>query len=156
NSHGYAVILCNTDEDLSREERYLQVLYGRRVDGYIIVPTIGSEKNLRDLITSQRSVVLVDRVVPSVKTDAVLVQNIRGSFLVVEHLIIRHGHRDIAIITGPLSLTTGYERLQGYLGACREYNILIHEEWIQEGDFRMGSGYLHCKSLLEKVPRPTA
>src|ERR687887_1388892 len=44
-SAGYAVVLCNSDEQARREDRYLQVLEEQRVRGVLITPVeVGPER----------------------------------------------------------------------------------------------------------------
>ncbi len=37
---GYTVIFCNTDESVSKEQMYLQMLLEKRVDGVLLVPAL--------------------------------------------------------------------------------------------------------------------
>ena len=37
-SRGYSVFLCNTDEDLAKQARYLEFVTSQRVDGVVIAP----------------------------------------------------------------------------------------------------------------------
>lgn len=101
------------------------------------------------------SIVCLDRTVAGIKTDAVLLDNVRGGRECVRHLI-QGGHSSIAIITGSLALQTGLERLRGYEEALRESNIEIDRSLVFEGDFRDQSGYRLGKELLQRRPRPTA
>ena len=59
---GYSVLLCNSDEDLDREQQYLQVLRAQRVDGIILAATGHSSKERAAALSRMRvPVVLVDR-----------------------------------------------------------------------------------------------
>ncbi|MEW5719591.1 MAG: LacI family DNA-binding transcriptional regulator, partial [Chloroflexota bacterium] len=49
-THGYNLIVCNTDEQASREARYLELLLARRVDGMIIAPTGEPQPLLREFV----------------------------------------------------------------------------------------------------------
>lgn len=152
---GYSVILCNTGEDPVNEARHLRVLESRRVDGLIVVPSTGGTDALRALAKRHRALVLVDRLVEELTVDAVLTDNVRGAYEGTSHLI-RHGHRAIAAIHGPQHLTTGHERLQGYLAALRDHGIEARPEWVCCGDFLVGSGRQLALQLLSGRPRPTA
>jgi DNA-binding LacI/PurR family transcriptional regulator len=85
----------------------------------------------------------------------VAVDNVEGSRSAVQHLISL-GHRKIAVITGPRSLRTGAERLQGYLNAMQDAGIPIGPGMIMEGDFRAEGGYQCGRELLASGDRPTA
>ena len=89
------------------------------------------------------------------KTDAVLLDNVRGGRECVRHLL-QGGHSRIAIITGSLALQTGLERLRGYEEALREADIPVDRKLVFEGDVRDESGYRLGKELLQRRVKPTA
>ena len=60
-SHGYSVFLCNTDEDLAKQLRYLDVVISQRVDGVIIAPYDSDRKNLGKLPARNIPTVIIDR-----------------------------------------------------------------------------------------------
>lgn len=153
---GYFLVTANTDEQIGRERRIVAALRSYRVGGILLASAPGNDaSHILRLIASGVSVVCLDRPVPGVPTDAVLLDNVRGARECVRHLI-QFGHRSIAIITGHLKTQTGQERLQGYEEALREADIPIASRLIFEGDFREESGYQLGRQLLEKPARATA
>jgi LacI family transcriptional regulator len=155
NQHGYNVILCNTDEDAVKESRYLQVLFGRRVDGYLVVPTSGAAGALAALLERKRPLVLIDRLIEGLDTDAVVVDNVQGAYDATTHLL-NHGHRKVGVITGPLHLTTARERLDGYARALKEHGLEVEERLVRRSNFKEESGYQCAMDLLRSELRPTA
>jgi DNA-binding LacI/PurR family transcriptional regulator len=153
--NGYTVILCNTDEDPSKEAQYLQVLVEKRVDGIILATTAGALKVVRDIRWRQIPLVLFDRELPGVAADTVKVDGALGGRLATEHLLSL-GHRRIAIIHGPLVRSTGRERLQGYLQALKAAGVTPVPEYICEGNFKQDSGRELTRNLLDLSPPPTA
>jgi DNA-binding LacI/PurR family transcriptional regulator len=89
--------------------------------------------------------------------DFVTVDNLKGGYLAVEHLI-RLGHTTIGIIKGPGNTSTGRERFEGALNALQDYGLRVMEDCIQQGDYFKESGYRAAVNLLEIDPtrRPTA
>lgn len=153
---GYFLMTANTDEQIGRERRIISALRSYRVDGILLASAPGKDSShIRSLIQGGISVVCLDRTVSGINTDAVLLDNVRGGRECVRHLI-QSGHSKIAIITGPLSLQTGLERLRGYEEALREYNIEPDRSLVMEGDFRFESGYRLGKELLTWRLKPTA
>ena len=154
---GYFLMTANTDEKIGRERRIISALRSYRADGILLASAPGSDvSHILSTIQAGVSVVCLDRSVPSVKTDAVLLDNVRGSKECVRHLI-QSGHRRIAVITGSLQLQTGRERLRGYEEALHETGIDVRQELIIEGDFRQESGYrLGKELLLRRRMKPTA
>jgi LacI family transcriptional regulator len=155
NRSGYAVILCNTDEDPDKERTYLKVLRSRRVDGLIMAPSVGKKSCAENLRFQNIPVVFIDRVPATCCTDAVVVDNVGGAFEAVAHLI-KLGHRRIGIITGLQKISTTQERLEGYTNAFRTHKLRINKEWIKEGNSRLSGGYEKGLELLETRNRPSA
>jgi len=153
---GYFLVTANTDEQIGRERRIVSALRSYRVDGILLASAPGKDSShIRSIMKGGISIVCLDRTVSGIKTDAVLLDNVRGGRECVRHLI-QGGHSSIAIITGSLALQTGLERLRGYEEALRESDIEIDRSLVFEGDFRDQSGYRLGKELLRRRPRPTA
>lgn len=153
--NGYNVILCNTDEDPTKETQYLRVLVEKRVDGIILATTAGSLPAVRDVRWRRIPLVLFDRELPRVSTDTVKVDSVLGGRLATEHLL-GLGHRRIAIIHGPMVRSTGAERLRGYLLALRAAGLRPEPALIREGNFKQDSGRELTRKLLDLSPPPTA
>lgn len=153
-AHGYAVLLCNTYEDLDRENAYLGLLRNRWVDG-VIFATVGSNtRHLRALRRARLPVVLVARDVEGLAIDTVRVDNFRGEYEATQHLL-RLGHRRIAHIAGPPALHVAAERRRGYLEALRTAG-LEEEAVIVEGDFTADGGRRAMTAALHARPPVTA
>lgn len=153
---GYFLLTANTDEQIGRERRIVSALRAYRVDGILLASAPGKDSShIRSTIQGGISIVCLDRTVAGIKTDAVLLDNVRGGRECVRHLI-QGGHSRIAIITGSLALQTGLERLRGYEEALREADIEVDRSLVLEGDFRDESGYRLGKELLQRRVKPTA
>ena len=155
NKYGYSVILCNGDDDPEKELNYLKVLRSSRVDGIIIVPTGKNVGYINNLLQSNIKIVLVDRLIEGVDCDAVLVDNEKGAYTAVKYLIDK-GYKKIAIIDGLIDVTTGKERLKGYLRALNENNISRNDDFIKIKDFKKRSGIMFANELLENKNKPEA
>jgi LacI family transcriptional regulator len=153
---GYFLMTANTDEQIGRERRIVAALRSYRVDGVLLASASGTDTtHLKSTLDAGVALVCLDRTVPGVKTDAVLLDNVRGARECVRHMI-QKGHRRIAIITGPLDVQTGRERLRGYEEALREADIPAEPGRILEGDFRHDSGYRLGKQIIERPAREHA
>jgi LacI family transcriptional regulator len=69
---------------------------------------------------------------------------------------IENGHTDIAIISGPVTSSSGLARLNGYKSALQENHIPIRDDYILYGDFKSDLAYELTKKLLEKKTEVTA
>ncbi|MDD3776503.1 MAG: LacI family DNA-binding transcriptional regulator [Actinomycetota bacterium] len=150
---GYSLILCNGDDNPQKELKYLRILKANRVDGIILTPTGKNASYIDFLKKSGMQIVLVDRLVPGLENDAVLVDNEKGSYEAIKYLISR-GYKRIAIINGFPDRTTGAERLEGYKRALTEANINIDPGLIKTGNFKKRSGINLATELVEADPRP--
>ncbi len=153
---GYFLMTANTDEQIGRERRIVSALRSYRVDGILLASAPGKDiSHIESVLRAGLSIVCLDRTVSGIETDAVLLDNVRGAQECVRHLI-QAGYRRIAIITGPLKLLTGRERLRGYGDALREADIEPDPALIFEGDFREDSGYRLSKEMLRRRRKPSA
>jgi LacI family transcriptional regulator len=109
---GYIVILCNSDDSVEKERRYLRVLEEQRTAGILITPVLNDINNLQRLRQQETAVVLLDRTSQERDICSVAVDDIRGGELAAQHLL-ELGHRRIALVRGPLSIRQYAERRQG-------------------------------------------
>jgi LacI family transcriptional regulator len=155
--NSFRLILCNTDNDPRKEISYLNELRSYRPAGWLVIPAADSvmAAQLESAAASGAPVVCLDRQPPGWKGDVVLVANEAGAHSATRHLL-RMGHRQLAVITGPLHLTNAVERLKGFKRALAEAKVPIEPEYIQEARFNRQSGYQAAARLLRMLPRPTA
>ena len=146
---GYTVIQCNSDEDSEQELTYLRMLQSKRVDGIIIVPTGSSIPYLSEMIRSGWNIVQLDRRLPEVKADSVIMDNVRGAFDAVNHLI-QLGHRRIALVGAPTTLTPGQQRRQGYEQALSATGIPIEPSLICESNYKAENTLALVRDFLEE------
>jgi DNA-binding LacI/PurR family transcriptional regulator len=156
-SNGYRLVLCNTDNDHSKELVHLNELRTYLPAGLLVIPSTFSDltaqaKSYREAGTA---VVCVDRLPRRWDGDSVTVANEEGAYQASRHLI-QLGHRRLATITGPLHLTNAQQRVTGFRRALAEANISISPEYIQEATFDRAGGHAKALLLLRMLPRPTA
>jgi len=153
--YDYGVMLCNTDEDPAKQQKYIDVFRSRIVDGFIIAVASERDRHLRKIDRQVLPFVFIDRVCEGVPGDAIVVDNRDGAHKAVTHLL-QLGHRRIGLITGKRDTLTGRERLRGYLEAFKDYGLEPDEELIKDGGFTIEGGYEAAKALLSVKSRPTA
>ena len=152
---GYSVFLCNTELDTQRELLYVDVLSKNQVDGIIFVATGDQADSLDFLLRQNMPVVMIDRDVPNVEADAVLTDNQLGGFLATRHLV-ELGHKHIACIAGPSTITPSAERIIGYRKALEQAGLSYDDKLVLRGDYHAQSGMEITYSILKMNPRPTA
>ncbi len=98
---------------------------------------------------------LVDREIPLLLGDMVLINNEKGGYLATKCLI-ELGHQKIACFTGPSDVTPSADRVIGYRKALMEADIPIRDEYILVGDFMYQSGEKLLAHLVTLDDVPTA
>ena len=158
-SLGYNIFLCCTNFDISLESRYIDMLRSRGVDGIIFTSAHTHDPNITRLVKDHFPLILVNRRVygdPMMdRTDYVVVENVKGGFLAVEHLI-KMGHKRIGVISGSPDSSAAVERLEGARKAFIEYELNPAELLVLEGDFLKPSGYEAAKKFLSMRDPPSA
>ncbi|HEY4354543.1 MAG TPA: LacI family DNA-binding transcriptional regulator [Acidobacteriaceae bacterium] len=156
-SNGYRLILCNTDNDHSKELAHLNELRTYLPAGLIVIPSTFSD--LTNQAESYREVgtgvVCIDRLPKDWDGDTVTGDNQAGAYQATRHLI-QMGHKHLATITGPLHLTNAQERLNGFREAMEESKLQLAPEYVQEATFDKQGGASKAALLLRLIPRPTA
>jgi len=146
----YNIILCNTDNNPKREALAVEALLSKDIDGIIFIGTAESSIMLQE--RHNIPIVVVDRKLVgnyiSVTTD-----NYTGGYLATEHFI-QSGHRSIALFTGPLLITSFFDRMRGYRDALFNNKCQYNEKVIIECDFTSQAGYNAVQknsAILESV-----
>jgi LacI family transcriptional regulator len=151
---GYSVIFCNTERDIQKETKYVELLSDKQVDGVIFVAT-GMTVTLEPLFSRKMPVVVCDREFPEFPADTLLTDNLQGGYLIGQHLLDL-GHRRIACISGPSHITPGGERLIGFKKALMEGGLAEEDISILCGDYHPESGRELALELLSQAAPPTA
>ena len=152
---GYSSLICDYREDVALEREKLEFLAKKSVDGFIYMPLGNQEDIVARLLERSLPVILIDRPLPGLACDTVLVDNLNAAYGAIEHLI-NHGHRRIGIIAGPPGIYTAQERLKGYRRVHEDFDLPIADDLILEGDYSLESGYRLMGQLLQRADPPTA
>ncbi|MDO3410992.1 substrate-binding domain-containing protein [Saccharibacillus sp. CPCC 101409] len=153
---GIQVIVCNTDDDPLKENKYVQSMIARQVDGLIIFPTEQNRKLYQSMLKSGYPFVFIDRKIDGIDVDTVLLDNELASSLAVQSLVER-GHTRIGILTFPLgqkAITTRSERLQGYRQTLQNSGIEVDEAYVKSG--RLDEMQTLIGELFRLSPPPSA
>jgi LacI family transcriptional regulator len=151
---GYQIVISNSDENAEAEERQIELLLARNVDGLIVASaqTNGHRDSFRTLASRKVPYVLIDRLPAGVDANFVGVKDEEIGALATEHLI-EQGCRRIAHIRGP-AVATGVGRLRGYRRALAKRGLSAAPEYVVSGQHRDTSGYEAMRQLLALDPRP--
>ena len=156
---GYTTVACSSDANSDLEERYLDLLLDEQVDALIYD---GDHRRfssrLQRLAERGTAVVVVDRaegLLPEAFAS-VVVDNAAGGSLVAQHLIDL-GHRHVAMVAGPLGLSTSGPRVDGFCSTLKRHGIGLGEHTVWRAqDLTLEAGVQAVEHLLAVDPTITA
>lgn len=165
-AEGYAVVLCNSDEDANRQDAYLSsLLAGSQVDGVMLVPTEEMTPGILAAAEAGASMVLLDRPIlvtghgsahRRLRKAPVVRASATDALNEVADLLVGLGHRRFGVVALPLATEIGRERRDLLVQALRARGIPGEDITVVPGDFRQQSGELAVEQLLTEKPAPTA
>lgn len=144
---GYAIMVCDCRTDVKLEKELVDFLIKKKVDGIINMPVCTTGQSLKKCIDNNIPMVLIDRKLPDVNADYVIVDNYKAAYEATQ-LLIDNGHSKIGIICGEKDVFTAQQRLLGYKSCLFENGISIEESLITYGDYTVGSGVSCIKELV--------
>jgi DNA-binding LacI/PurR family transcriptional regulator len=154
---GISAALADTDLQLlllmargapehAKVERYLQQGH---VDGVILMSLHGHDSLPRVLPEAGVPTVLVGRPRLGERLPYVDADNRGGAHAATTYLF-DIGRRQVATITGPLDMTVGIDRYDGYTDAVRDSGRRVRKSLVVNGDFSRESGARAMKALLHR------
>lgn len=149
---GYCVMFCSSNNWI-REEQYLRILREQRIAGLIYNPRATHEAPLSILTDAGIEVVCIDERLSN--HDSVLLDNAEAAALAVEHLVAL-GHRRIAMITGPLTVSSGRGRLIGYRRTMRRAGLSLDRSLQATGPYHEEAAKASMARMLALQRPPTA
>jgi LacI family transcriptional regulator len=156
-THGYNVLLYQSNESREYEEKGLESFLSARVDGILISlakDTI-DYSHLKEISKRGIPIVFFDRANDDLGIDSVVIDDYKGAFMATEHLISQ-GYQRIAHISGPQHLKNFYDRLKGYMGALQAHKIKVDSSLIYAGNISIESGKEGMRHLLKNDNPPDA
>ena len=157
-ANNYQPIILSSDESIENENKILDVLVSKRVDG-IIIASAGKNEKLLKINSTRLPIVLLDRdfcnTDDNIIIDSVINDNFTGSYQMINYLISL-GHKKIAILCSESNPVLINDRLRGYIKAFEDNNMEIDENYILYGNYKFESGYELTKKLIMQPLKPTA
>ena len=151
--HGYNLLLCNSDDSLDKEEKAVELLLSKRVDGILLTKAADDFRPPLQQMIKEVNIpfVLVMRTYPKLTKDAVITDDYHGAYEAVSHLA-RAGRKRIGLISGPLKVSNAKERWAGFQDALKAEGLPFEQDLVIEGDYRLESGYRAGHSMFSRRP----
>ena len=152
---GYSLMLCSTGGDKDRELQHLRLMQAQQVDG-LLVNVTGKNDDIIAELSQRLPIVLLSRKIydKTFKGDFVGSDAFQGAYELGRY-ILSMGHRRIGLIRGPMEVSTGSERLRGFMSALDEQNVAVDDALIYPGNYYQDSGWLGAEKLLATPEPPT-
>jgi LacI family transcriptional regulator len=157
---GYALFLGSSEQSVERQNTYLRAFAEHQVEGLLVIAASDEE---HASLRAQRSqlpqalvpLVLVDRLPEGLKALSVTVDNEQGGYLATRHLL-EHGHRYVHCLSGPRTLSSVRDRINGWKRAMRATRRGGTERQIVSSAFHRVDAAAAAAALLTGDSCPTA
>jgi len=156
-SRGINLILCSSDNQIDRQESYIQQMLSTSVKGFLIVPTVCTDLSVMSrLYTLFEAIhipfVFCNRSIEDINVPVISSNNFYGGYTATKHLL-QNGYSRIAFVSN-VRYSASIERCQGYLGALQEVGLEVKRSRIiiHANDVCDDYGYSAIRQLLEREP----
>lgn len=131
---GYNVFLSSTDNNPKTAKALIRKMRNSSVDGMIITPTKDLKQELENLKNDKIPFVLLDRTVPGLSANTVVLDNFKGAFDLTRHLL-NNGYQNIGFVTIHSDMSQMTERERGYLAAMESSSMTSKKELVLKVKF---------------------
>lgn len=152
--HHYEAVYASGHWESDREERRLNSMVGRGVDGVILIqPSIGDE--VIERYAQHTPMVVVGHHMTSAKVPSLAFDQYQGARLAMQHLLA-HGHRRIAFISGPAARGDADDRMRAYTDMLAQAGIPFDSQLVASGNYVQSGGLAAMHTLLDRAQPFTA
>ncbi|WP_339226852.1 LacI family DNA-binding transcriptional regulator [Oceanobacillus sp. FSL K6-2867] len=123
---GYNIVMCSTDYQEAKEEKYIALLKQKRVDGFILASGFENFKIVKELINEDFPVAIVARDFPMIPINAIALDDFMGGYLAATHLI-NLGHTNVGVIA--LDVWSNRERIRGFRQGYEQRNLQLRDDF---------------------------
>ncbi|MBN3524997.1 LacI family DNA-binding transcriptional regulator [Paenibacillus apiarius] len=150
---GYSIVMCSTDNKDDKGLNYISLLQRKQIDGLIVACQFSQWSLLQDSVNANFPVVLFSKDIPSLSMHTVTVDDYRGGYQAIQHLISL-GHSRIGVVTE--DSPSGDHRVRGAKQAMNDAGIAVNDDWIVKVKSSIEEGCEGAAHVLQRDTRPTA
>jgi LacI family transcriptional regulator len=150
---GYGTYVCNTDAKFEREQKFLEDVLDRGVDGVVLASVDVSQEHLSEPTRYGTPIVCLGDSHDFPDVDRVVPDDEDGSRTATAHLVSRGASR-IAMITGPPG--AGTARVRGYRQALESAGRAFDPELVRDGGWTRQGGRDAMRALMSARSHPDA
>lgn len=153
--HMVAANGCGDDDERQQALDGIRFLIERDCDGIIVIGNGPRDADFLEIRKSFPRIAVVNRDVKGMKSQCFTVDHHAAGSLAAQALI-DHGHRRIAVISGPAAAGDNRQRLEGFFEGLASIGVASEAVPTQPGDFTAQSGWEATERLLERHKNVTA
>ncbi|GIM28527.1 catabolite control protein A [Clostridium polyendosporum] len=155
NARDYNIVICNADNEFQKENKSLQVLKNKQVDGIVFLTSHLLEEHNLFFKTNSIPTVIIGTNSKEFNIPFVDIDNFTAAYDVVRY-VVSLGHSSIGLIRGPLTYqNVSFFRLEGYKKALQDHGFPFEEHLVKSGDYKFESGYAAMEEFLKQDSKPT-
>jgi LacI family transcriptional regulator len=147
-SLGYTLIIMTTSENSDREYECVINAMQKGVDGILYLPIQHDERCLDILVKNNFPFVLVGRIFDGIESNYVVVDEKRGAYLGVDHLI-KKGHKKILFLNTFMNIYSAQERFSGYKDAFKDNDLTFNSSDIINISMDFGDTHKAISSIFK-------
>ncbi len=154
--HGFSSLFCGANDNEETKLKYIRFFTEGRCDGLVIYGShINDARLIRNLAETKFPFILIENQIQDLAVNNVVLDNVYGSKLAVEHLISL-GCKDIRHFMGDMNKSVSLDRLRGYVETMKQHGMEITDDSIINSHFSQQSGYTQMMKLIKDDNLPEA
>jgi len=162
NARGFYVLI-HTVYSPGDFQKIKQAFLQKRIDGGILVGTQKDIELVRELVSQDAPLVLIDYDVSEIiaerlnKNHLAIINSMdyEGTAEAIEYLI-GLGHQEIGILKGRMSTFSGRERYAAFESTLLNHGLTLRQDYVLEGEFLKEIAYAETEKLIKRGKLPTA
>lgn len=150
---GYKLLYSSTENKAQKGIEILRMFSQHQVDGYLITPAKGMEKEIDNIARHKKPLVLIDSYFPGTSVSYVAVDNYGGMMMGMDHLFEK-GYRNILLVTVDLPLVQMEERKKAFRDALASRKVKKINDQVLELAYNMPAEEVtrQVKTFLQARP----
>ncbi len=128
--HGKHLLIGNGYHNAEFEREVIELLINSRCESLVVHSKALSDEELIRFAQEKPSMVLINRYIAEIGERCIALDNYRGSYAAVEHLI-KMGHRRIGYVCSNHEIEDTIQRKNGYLAALKAHGIKHQPAFIE-------------------------
>ncbi len=145
--YNISLIVCSSNHSAKEEERILDNLLSKKVDGLLFIGAGNESLELHELL-SEFKIVFVDRAYSDIDSPYVVSNNYEGMKEVVKYLV-QTGHKSFVLLNGEKGTYSATERLKGFVDTLNEFGIDSYETYFGQFTYECG---VELVNQLKDIP----